>query len=182
MLEECGKPAEKFAFLERFGDGIEILQRDACFRRATSPDGFCDLVQGELALESHQHTPLVVGELNDAGSKHPCWHFGAITRFNELAANVAHAQCEDPFGRHEAVAFCACDFKKKAAVFVEGLTRWDFDGCPKLVGFARDLGVGGANDDMSGEGILAEHKFKCGVEFFRCHLPSDERPFRKIGR
>ena len=35
---------------------------------------------------------------------------------------------------------------------------------------------------MSGEGILAEHKFKCGVEFFRCHLPSDERPFRKIGR
>lgn len=118
--------------------------------------------------------------MNDSGAKHASRHFRTVTGFDQFSADVPHAKGKDPLGGHEAVAFRARDFKKEAAVFVKGLTGWDLDGCPKFVGFTRDLGVGGSNNNVSGEGILAEHEFKSGVEFFRGHFPSDKSPFREI--
>ena len=71
-----------------------------------------------------------------------------------FAADVADAQDEDAFGRHEDELLRADDLREQFAVFLEREAARNLEGGPELVVAACGDGVGGTQDDMAAERVL----------------------------
>ena len=171
MFQKGGKTAQQLALLEGLGDGVEFFEGHACLFGAGVPGWFTDFLWCEFSLEGHQDTPFVIGEMNDAGFEHTGKTFGFVARFDGLAANMPDAESKYALRRHEAVGIRASEGHEKTAMLVERLTGGHLQSRPEFVGLARDFSIRRADDDMTGEGILAEHEIKGGIELFGGNLP-----------
>ena len=118
--------------------------------------------------------------MDDAGFKHTGETFGFVAWFDGLAANMADAEGEYALRRHEAVGFRASEGHEKTAMLIERLTGGHLQSRPEFVGLAGDFGIRRADDDMTGEGILAKHEFKGSIELFGGNLPSHKGAFGEI--
>ena len=74
VLEECGEAADDVALIERFGYSIKFVERDAGLAGAGLPEILLDFIGFKFALESSQHAPIEIAELDDFG----IGHFGQL--------------------------------------------------------------------------------------------------------
>ena len=181
MLKKGGKAAQQLALLERFGDGVEFLKGDSSLFGAVVPSGFTDLCGGKFPFKGHENAPFVLREMHDACFEHAGKSFGFVAGFDGLAAHVADTESKDAFCRHEPICLCTGETHQKTAMLIERLASGNLQCRPEFVGLAGDFGIRRADDDMAGEGVLAEHEFKGGIEFFGGNLPRYKGALSEIG-
>lgn len=180
MFQKSGKTAEQLAFLEGFGHGMELLKCHPGLFGAGDPSRLTDFRRCEFAFEGHENAPFVVGEMDDTCFEHSGKPFGFVAGLDALAAHVAYTKGKDALGRHEPVGLRSGEGHEKTAMLIERLAGGHFQGCPEFVSLAGDFGIRRADDDMPGEGILAEHELKGGFKLFGGHFPSHESALGEI--
>jgi molybdopterin/thiamine biosynthesis adenylyltransferase/rhodanese-related sulfurtransferase len=180
MFQEGGKTAQQLAFLKGFGHGVEFLEGHSSLFGAGDPSGLADFLGGEFAFEGHENAPFVVSEVHDTCFEHAGKPFGFVAGFDALAAHVADTKGKDALCRHEPIGLRTSESHEKAAMLIERLAGGHFQGRPEFVGLTGNFGIRRADDDMTGERILAEHEFKGGIELFGGHFPSHESAFGEI--
>ena len=180
MFQKSGKTAEQLAFLEGFGNGMELFEGHPGLFGARDPCGLADFLGCEFAFEGHENAPFVVGEMHDTCFEHAGKPFGFVAGLDALAAHVANTKGKDALGRHEPVGLRSSEAHEKAAMLIERLAGGHFQGCPEFVSLAGDFSISRADDDMTREGILAEHELKGGFELFGRHFPSHESALGEI--
>ncbi len=106
--------------------------------------------------------------------------FGFAADLHAAAADVSNAQGEDAFGGHHFEGFGAGEFAEELAMLGHGEAVGDFKGGPEAVLGTGGLLVGGANNDVAGEGIFFPHEVEGDVEVFGGDFPGDESAMGEV--
>lgn len=174
VFEEGGEASDDFFGVEGFGDFAESVEGKRGEFGASGPRVFVDFIEGEFFFEDEEDFPFFWCEFGGDGGHHDGGGIGFVTGFEGAAADVADAECEDAVGGHEEVFGGSGEFEEFGGVVVEGFADGDFEGGPEAVSGAGDFGVGGANDDVAGEGVVFRHEVEGVVEFFLGDFPCDK--------
>ena len=181
VFEESGETADDAAFVEVFGHFVKGFERDLRFGGAGGPDIGNEFLGSEFTLDGHEDAPFEFVELDDIHIHDFSESIGFAARFHAATADVTDAESEEAFGGHDAVMISANLVAEVIAVFGHRVTLRDFERGPKFVGGTGRSGIGRADDDVAGKGILLEHVVKGGVQFFDGKLPRDEGARSEVG-
>jgi hypothetical protein len=180
VFEKRRKTADDFPRIERLGDPAKLFQFEARFRRARLPRRSRDLARLEFPLQRHQDFPFQIGQLGHMDRRHRGRRVRLAAGLNRLPANVAHAESENSFRRHQPEMVGANDSGEKLAVMVQGKSARDFQRRPEFVFRAGRNRIGGTQNDVAGERVALRHEIERRVDPFRRDFPGDERPVGKV--
>lgn len=181
VFEESGESADDFFGVQALGDFAEAIEFETEVRGAAVPGVGADFVGLELFFQREQHLPFFSGEFDGRGGHHHGGRVGLVAGFERPSADVADAEGEDAVCGHEEIFGGTGQAEQGGRVFVEGFADRNFQGGPEAVSRAGDFGIGRADDDVSGEGILLGHEIEGGVELLLGDFPSDEGSVGEFG-
>ena len=148
VFEERREAADDAAFRKRLRNGIELIDRDACFTRTRLPKVRHEFVCFEFALERDEHAPVTLREFDDIRVDRIGEHVRARAELHAAPPNVAHAEREELLRWHQAKCVRADVLAQEFGMLRNRVALRHLERRPEAILRSRRGGVRGADHDV----------------------------------